>query len=328
MNTVVRFARPAAIGAVALLALTGCTAPAPAPAPEPDEIIQISITQSPLTYYAPVWIADEKGFFADHGIEITFAESVPTGAGQIAMITSGQVDVIASAPASMMQAQVEGLQTQFIAGIADFATTDEADAGGIIVLESSDIQRPRDLNGKKVGVSSIQSMQQTKIAATIDEDGGDWTTVEFVQVPPPSMAGLLQSGEIAAASPFQPGLTALLQTGDYRRISGANWVALGGTPGLSIASTPQWIAENTEAADRIYAAITEAVAWANDPANHDELLEIIAAHLDSDVEILKDWPVDPYNADVSLDALEKLQKHMIDFGLLAGEVDLEAMLRD
>lgn len=329
--TTTPFARLGIVAAVAtVLVVTGCSPDTPAEPGEsapPGELRTVSITQSPLTYYAPVWIADEQGIFEKHGIQIEFAESVPTGAGQIAMITSGQVDVIASAPASMMQALAEGLQTQFVSGIADFATSDETDAGALIVTADSEVESPGDLNGMTVGVSSINSMQQSKVMATIDEAGGDASTVEFVQVPPASMSGLLQSGEIDAASPFQPELTALLQSGDFRRIGGVNWVALGGTPGLSIASTPQWIAENEDVADAIHAAITEAVEWANDPANRDGLNEVIAAHLDSDVAVLEDWVPDVYNADVSLEALEKLQDHLIEYDLLGEPVDLESMIR-
>lgn len=290
------------------------------------ELRTVSITQAPLTYYAPIWIADELGFFAEEGIQIEFAESVPTGAGQIAMITSGQVDVIASAPASMMQSLAEGLETQFIVGIADFASTDDTDSGGLIVPADSDITRPRDLNGRTVGVTSIQSMQQTKVAATIDHDGGDSTTVEFVQVPPPTMPGLLNTGEIDAAAPLQPGLTELLESGEYKRISGVNWVALGGTPGLSIASTPQWISENTDTAEAIRRAIEVAVDWATDPSNRGQLNEILADHLEADVAILEKWLPDAYNAEVSLSALEKLQTHLLDYGVMSDGVDLERLI--
>jgi len=300
------------------------SAPEPTkPAPEKDTI---SITQAPLTYYAPIWIADEMGYFADEGISIEFAESVPTGAGQIAMITSGQVDVIASAPASMIQALSEGLRTQFISNIANFAETDEADSGAIIVTVDSPIQHPRELNGKRVGVSSIQSMQQSKIAAVIDHDGGDSSTVEFIQVPPASMPGLLQTGEIDAASPLQPGLTALLESGDFRRIHGANWVALGGVSGLSVASTPEWIEEHPNTARAIQAAVARGVEWANDPANREALNELLASRMNADVEVLKKWIPDPYASVITLESLEKLQQHLIDYGLLAQPVDLTLML--
>lgn len=316
------------VAGTALLTLVACSQSAPAGTETggEDELRTVSITQSPLTYYAPVWIADELGFFEEEGIEIEFAESVPTGAGQIALITSGQVDVIASAPASMMQALAENLETQFIVGIADFASTDETDSGGIIVPTGSDITRPADLNNRTVGVSSIKSMQQTKVAATIDEDGGDSTTVEFVQVPPPSMTGLLETNEIDAAVPFQPGLTALLETGDFTRIAGANWVALGGTPGLSIASTPEWIADNTDTAEAIRRAIEVAVDWANDEGNRDQLNEILAAHLEADVEILAKWIPDAYNAEISLSALEKLQQHLLDYDVMSSDVELEKLI--
>src|SRR5690625_7609517 len=46
------------------------------------ELRTVSITQAPLTYYAPIWIADELGFFAEEGIQIEFAESVPTEIGR------------------------------------------------------------------------------------------------------------------------------------------------------------------------------------------------------------------------------------------------------
>src|SRR5690606_1748106 len=108
--------------------------------------------------------------------------------------------------------------------------------------------------------------------------------------------------------------------------SGANWVALGGTPGMSIASTPEWIAENAESAEGIRRAITVAVDWAKDPANRGALNELLAAHLQSDVNILAKWTPDAYNAEISLSALEKLQQHLLDYGIMSSPVDLSTFI--
>lgn len=318
-----------AAGALAF-GVTACSADAgdTDSSPSTGELRTVTITQALAQDFAPAWIADEMGFFEEEGIQAEFAEAVPTGAAQVAQISSGQVDLVPSSVSAASLARAQGVaDLRAIVGTGAYPTDEEQDPSSLIVLAGSDITRPADLSGKTVGVFALGGTAQSTVAELIDNDGGDWTTVEFIQVPNDSAGGLLQSGEIAAAYTFSSTAVQLIDSGDFSRLSVVNSLtSLAGVNAMSLWSTPEWIAENEDVATSVRAAIAKAVEWAVDDDNREALDQLISEHIGTDVELLASLPRQNYQATISEDDIVTTQEQMIQYGVLEAKVDVDSFV--
>jgi NitT/TauT family transport system substrate-binding protein len=326
----------ASVAAILGLGLTACSADSggtgaageggAAAADCADFAQDVRIAQAPVSDFAPVWVALEEGFFEDNGLTVELGEPGGTGAESVALINSGQVDMVAGSPSAMLLAAAQGIMTQVVSGMTTFPDAEDRDPAIVVVRADSGITRLADLEGKTVGVTSINSQQQTKVMGAVKADGGDPGMIEFIQVPTPSMGALVESGEIDAAQPFEPVGTQLVGTGDFKAIGYANWQSIGGAPAMFLASTPDWIEENACAVGATQTAIANAVDFINDDANRDRFIEILAEYTKADPAVLADARMDDYTVEFSEDDYDKLMKHLMEFGVLAGEVDVAPLI--
>ena len=324
--------RRRAWGAVAVVCSLGLvTACSPGVADESegqDKGLKVRISQASPLDFSPVWVAVEEGYFADEGLDVELAEPIGTGAESIAMINSGQVDLIAGSPSSMLSAAAQGLKTESVVGLSAFPSDEDLDPAGVLVREDSSIQSLADLSGKTVGVTSIKSQQESKVAGSIDAAGGDSSNVSFIQVPPAAMVGLLESGEIDAAQPFEPGITRALDDGGVRVVGYANWMVLGDVPAMLLTSTAEWKAGHPQEVEKVRSAIAKAVDFINDPAKAERFHEITAKYTEVPPEILAKARMDTPTTEVSAEGFEKLQDHLLKYGVLTQKVDIAELIGD
>jgi len=149
----------AVVGAAALLALAGCAAPAPAPggtegAEEAGPLKQIlartGFGTSP--YDEAQFIAIEKGYFAEEGLEVTIAEGNGSGAVMQLMGGSGDTDIGLNIDAATAAAQIsQGVPAK----IAELGTT--IPPFGTICYESANVTSAHDLKGRTAIVVPSES---------------------------------------------------------------------------------------------------------------------------------------------------------------------------
>jgi NitT/TauT family transport system substrate-binding protein len=148
---------------------------------------------------APFFIAEEKGFFREEGLNY---EAVKIDTTQIpALLTSGQIDVTNNLLASMIQPIANGL---------DVKITLAMHTGCIKVLVSpnSSINRPEDLKGKKIGVPGMGA-QPTLITQRYLGKRGISTVppklaVEWIVYPMPELGLALERGQVDAIALSDP----------------------------------------------------------------------------------------------------------------------------
>ncbi len=131
----------AAFGVVALAASVGN--PTAAKAADPAHTLSIRLDWLPSGYHAPFWLAIDKGWFKDAGLDVTIADgngSVTT----VQLVGSGQYDLGHAALATMAVARSKGIPITSVAGFLRKGDT------ALIVPVDSPIQGPKDLKGKKI----------------------------------------------------------------------------------------------------------------------------------------------------------------------------------
>ncbi|MDP9800022.1 NitT/TauT family transport system substrate-binding protein [Arcanobacterium wilhelmae] len=130
---------------VALAVLAGCASPAPTSSSTSDAKVTFGLTYIPDVQFAPVYVAKEKGFFADAGVDVTLrhhgAQEALFGA-----LAAGQEDVVFAGASEMLVARSVGTD------VVNFATLYQKYPVVVIVGKDSPITRLEDLNGKTIGM--------------------------------------------------------------------------------------------------------------------------------------------------------------------------------
>jgi putative hydroxymethylpyrimidine transport system substrate-binding protein len=162
--------------AVLLSALAaGCGGGAEKGAPRP---VVIGLDFTPNAVHAPIYTAVRKGYDRAHGVRIRIR---PPGSSpdSLKLLSSGRADL------AVLDIHDLGLARERGADVVAVAALVQRPLAAIIAQPS--IRRPRDLEGKRVGVSGLPS-DPALLRAVVENDGGDYskvkqTTIGFAAVP-------------------------------------------------------------------------------------------------------------------------------------------------
>ncbi|WP_159500463.1 ABC transporter substrate-binding protein [Microbacterium sp. 18062] len=248
---------------VTALALTACgSGGEPAETAAEGELQTVTVGAVPVVDVAALYIGEEQGFFADEGltVEIEFGQG---SAAMIPALLNGQYDIQYGGSVNVLQAVASGLP--LVATAAGGRTTGVVgeDHGGVVVLEDSDIRSAKDLEGKTVAVNALRGLHEVFLWRAIENDGGDPTTVDFVELALPDMGAALESGQIDAASTSEPFLGVL--GGQGARVVSSLYVEA--DPELVTALyfvTEEKAAEDRELIERFNRALEKSFAYATE----------------------------------------------------------------
>ena len=226
-----------ALGALLLLASVAC-APAPAaPASAPQGPATPHGTQAggaqpagaaqtvkmihvPSVLFAPLYVAIEKGYLRDQGIELQLDRAA---AGQDAMplLASGQIDVLVGGfSAATFNAIGRGLDLRIVASMG--RQPHQGYPSALMVrkdlLDTGAVQDIKDLKGRKVAISGgIGAAGSYWVATKLRPAGLTLKDIEIVNLGFPEMVAAFQSRAIDAAFPSAPATTQIRNAGtaDY-----------------------------------------------------------------------------------------------------------------
>lgn len=115
--------------------------------------------------HLPLLIGQEKGWFADEGLKIELV-APDAHLDAFAAIEAGQLDVAITEPIHLVEDRAKGHSAL---GFARFLHTN----GGVMVLDASGIDRPRDMAGKRIQYPGAPGPGGLAMVSTmIEADGG------------------------------------------------------------------------------------------------------------------------------------------------------------
>jgi ABC-type nitrate/sulfonate/bicarbonate transport system substrate-binding protein len=222
-----------AVVAAALVVLAGCSAPAPATDGE-AEVVDITLAFVPVAGSAPIYAADQEGFFEDEGLRVTLQEV--GGPAAMAALQNGEAQIASLGASVAVTAISQGLPIEVIRG--SNATSEpgaDGDPNVVVVMPDSGFEEAADLNGAVVATQTLSSQATIMARSSMDNLGGDSFSVQFLDVPFPDQLGALRSGSVDAAVLTEPFLTAALDEGAVPLFDfGNNAYSEGGPVGLFI----------------------------------------------------------------------------------------------
>ncbi|WP_062301605.1 ABC transporter substrate-binding protein [Demequina subtropica] len=306
-----------AVAALGVLALAACSSDSPAetttsPATEPTtgdtameepmEITDVTVGLIPILDVGPIYLGVEKGFFEEEGLNLSL-ELAQGGAFIIPSVSQGDYEFGFSNVTSLILATANGVGLEAVGPGASTNGTEE-DMAAVLTTADSGISSAKDLEGKKVGVNALANVNTATINQMVRDDGGDPTTITYVELPFPDIVPAIVSGDIDAGQVVEPFRTAGVNQ-DLVSI-GSNFLAM--SPTFMIAeyfTSSDYAAENPEVVAAFEAALAKSFEYAT--AHPDEVRAIVLEYTQMDEETanavrLPGWPSEIDAASVDLQA--------------------------
>lgn len=161
----------------------------------PKEKVTIGVAS--LFLSSPLIIAQEKGYFADEGLDVTF-KLYPSGKKALEAMFAGEAEIATVAETPIV----------FNSFIRDdfsvFATfTYSYDDCKVIGRKDRGVAKPADLKGKKVGIAAKTSSHFFSYIY-LNEYGIDPSLVQLIDFRPQDLTEALESGKVDAIVIFEP----------------------------------------------------------------------------------------------------------------------------
>ena len=182
-----------ALGSAALLAR-----PAAAQAPA---LRHLTVASAQDADAAACLFAEEQGMFRKLGLDVTLIPN-NSGSAVASAVIGGAVDIGKSSLTALITAVSKGIPIVLVAPSALYNVA--SPVTGTIVRADSPLRSARDLNGKTVSVQSVRGSLQLATMAWVDNNGGDSSTIKFLELPPSAGLIALASGRVDAVTLANP----------------------------------------------------------------------------------------------------------------------------
>jgi len=222
----------------------------------------------------PLDLGVQKGFFAQHGIEI-HKTVLQSGNDVVLALANGNGDVGYLGYVPAMIGRVQGIKFQMISASEVEGTSVDDNWQNIMVKGNSSIRTPQDLAGKTIAVNALKGVGEVMIKAALKKVGVDPNSPKLVALGFGAMRAALNNGQIDAFWAPEPFVSQGLNI-DGDRIVMAPGPVLGKFwPIGGYGALDSWIEKNPQLAKSFHDAISQSLAYAQ--AHPDEIRALLPA---------------------------------------------------
>jgi NitT/TauT family transport system substrate-binding protein len=272
----------------------------------------------------PLYVADEKGYFAENKIKIEWIDVKDPGQAEKTFL-SGHADLNGTTFANLLQAEIRepGTLTLFI---PTYESTDKP-GSYFLVSANSTIQSVSDLKGKKIGTYAGPSQKAyaqialSKIGLTIDKD------YELIQVASSAQIQSLLGGVFDILFTVEPYGSVALKQGAKKLEDGVRTKYIQNPFWVGSFEVKKEFAKDTIKMNKIIYSMNKAIKFIK--FNEAEARKILSTRttIDSTVAatcFLYNWITTPTEKDIT--EMQSLVKKLAEAKLLEKEVDIKTML--
>lgn len=254
----------------------------PQPAPAQQERTTLTVGSSLDDGITPTLYALQTGLFERFGLDVKL-QSFSNGPALSAAVAGGAVEIGKSALFPLTVAHVHGVPLKLVAGAAQYDS--QSPTLLLIVRKDSAIQTVRDLQGKTVANSALQSVDAVATRAWIDQHGGNSSLVNFTELPFTAMVPALEAGRVAAVSPANPMLQQALDSGTVRVLAPVYDAIAKKFLIAAWFCTQSYVEQNRDALRRFAQAMYQASAYTN--AHHAETVDLLSSYSHIPAEVIR-----------------------------------------
>lgn len=148
--------------------------------------------------------AQAMGFYRQAGLDAD-VQTLVNGGAITAAVIGGSLDFGTTNGGSMANAFIRGLPVYCVAPSGLY--TSASPTTQLVVAKDSPIQSAKDLNGKRIAVTTLQDLQQAGIMKWIDDNGGDARSCSYVEIHNAELVASIQAKRVDASALLEPQLT-------------------------------------------------------------------------------------------------------------------------
>lgn len=286
------------------------------------EKVTVKVGNLPYLGTTPFQLGVKNGFFEEEGLRIEQTDG-DNPAAIAAQVTSGQLDIGFATSAFMINAVAQGAPLRGISTVDGRINPDDP-ASALLVGASSDVKSPKDLAGKKVAVVGLGSILHITTLAVIDDDGGDSSTIQPVQLPFPQMQQALEAGDVDAIATTEPFFTSAVDNGARAIANPVEDVFPGGTGQMWLA-TKDYIDKNGDVIERFNRAMAKSLDYARE--NPEEVLAMVPDYLGFDKDLAQSIGLGMvWDPEVNKESIGKQAELLVKYGFLDKAPALDEML--
>ncbi len=262
--------------ALSLLALAAPALAADAPQP-------LVVRYPNIQWFDPVYVADEKSWFAEEGIKIEWVGEV-SAAQLVPAVAAGKIDFANRHTPLVLTARAGGAKLKIVA--AGARTTPDRPHMKYLVLPGSPIKSVKDLEGRKVAINSFGACSEYVLKEHLRRNGLD-KGVEFQVIPDPNQEQALAQGLVDVGVLHSPYYEKIVKTNAARELFNDFVVDDGLSGMLPYFTNEELIQKNPELVRKFVKVLVRAADWTN--ANHDEAGRIFAKRRGLDPQYAGSW---------------------------------------
>ncbi len=252
----------------ALAALLGVLGVAPTEAAQAKKILVGHVTIT--SYYWPNWVAQEKGFFKEEGVEPELI-TIDTTSKTTQALSANSLNVAWVSTDSPILARQKGAPIVIVGGVIERPMYD------LVALPK--YKSVKDLKGTTLGVSNLKAGSTLLLHYALSQTGfkfpGDYDVIEAGGTP--SRLAAVKSGGVSAALITEPdtflaedeGFTVLARIVDL----------LPQYEFITIAVNTDWAKTNREALVSYMKAVIRGMQWLHNEKNRDEAARILGKYV-------------------------------------------------
>lgn len=311
---------------LALFLFTGCFALAPETVlpvtmTEPDTVRVVIL---PFLSYAPFFIAEEEGMFAEQNIELDYID-LQQSAEAVPQLLLGNIDVHAG---FLDAALINGMATGNMAMgeppklVADrgYLATD-CTYFGLVQNANAPVTQ---LQGARISVRP-DSFHGYYVEQFLQRAGLTWDDVEVVDIPNPASIDAIADKSVDLISIGEPWIQRIITQGGGEILVGAETILPDAAMSFTFYSA-QFMEERPDVATRFMTAYLRAIRQYNE-GKTDRNLEILAKHTNLEPELLKAacWPAIRNDGLVDAESIADYQAWLLSRGLIDAPIAFDQL---
>lgn len=232
-----------------------------------DGLTKVKVSEFRSLGWYPVYVAYEKGYFKEEGLDIEF---VKYNDGPVAFqgMHAGDSDFCLLSQEPVLRAQEEGMKSALVGKVQD--------TRGYVLVTGKDYKKVSDLKGKTIFAGQPGSAPYSFVSKILEENGIDpQKDVTFANLDYGSSVAALEKGDIAATyiSAFNKAniknqdVNYLVDTTNEK--DSKKYLNTTDFPGEIIATTKEFADKNSDTVKKFMTAVQKAAKWSSEQTDEE-----------------------------------------------------------
>jgi len=243
--------------------------------PEPTSLQEVTAVMAfiPLSYWNPVYVAMEKGYFAEENLHINLQYAPEGSFGAIKQVGAGQASFALASGDAILKARDQGIPV--------VAVYQMSHANTYSLITSPTIQSLSAMRGKTIAIAGFGSPTELVARGILDHAGVSQADVQFVAVGTAIVQTLLAGKADAIGGAIEHELLAKAGNPDVKIYRGADYGA--NFVGLCVLTNEELATSDPDGlVERFLRAFQKGLQFATDSSHLDEATDIFIDHFNPD----------------------------------------------